>query len=129
MKIENSLKGLCVICDRPITVWQLLICKACNLPCGGKDTILSPESKDGFTIIDTVSDCCNADVELISQTTCSMVCHDKFIIEMQEQFGVEKIIQDMETGKKHKVPVKDIVEKGLKHEDLIKYPQIDEAVI
>jgi len=55
--------------------------------------------------------------------TCSDECHKKFVQEMIKQFGKYKRVEDMETGKEYKVPTEDIIEKGLKHADLVKYPK------
>ena len=42
--------------------------------------------------------------------------------ETDQRFGEYKKVVDAETGKAYKVPVRDIIEKGLKYKDLINYP-------
>jgi hypothetical protein len=55
--------------------------------------------------------------------TCSEKCHQKFIDELVEKFGEHKKIIDQVTGKAYKVPTRDILEKGLSHSNLPKYPE------
>jgi len=54
--------------------------------------------------------------------TCSDECHEKLIEKMVQEFGEYKKVVDVETGKTYKVPIRDILEKGLRHKDLINYP-------
>ena len=54
--------------------------------------------------------------------TCSEECHRELVEKIVREFGEYKKVVDVETGKIYKVPTRDIIEKGLKHEDLIKYP-------
>jgi len=54
--------------------------------------------------------------------TCSEECHRKLVEKLIREFGEYKKIVDAETGKAYKVPVRDIIEKGLKYKDLINYP-------
>ena len=42
---------------------------------------------------------------------------------LEREFGVYKKVVDLETGRTHKVPTRDIIEKGLKHRDLKNYPE------
>ncbi len=59
--------------------------------------------------------------------TCgSEECHKKFIEKLVKEFGEYKKIVDIETGKAYRVPTRVILEKGLRHEDLVKYPLWDE---
>lgn len=55
--------------------------------------------------------------------TCSEDCHRKLVDDLVARFGEFKRVVDAETGKTYKVPTRDILEKGLKHEDLVKYPE------
>lgn len=57
------------------------------------------------------------------ESTCSEECHKKLIDEMVAKFGEYKRIIDAETGKAYKVPIRDILERGLAWKDLIKYPE------
>jgi len=54
--------------------------------------------------------------------TCSEECHKKLIDKLVEEFGEFKKVVDVETGIAYKVPTRDILEHGLKYEDLKKYP-------
>ena len=56
------------------------------------------------------------------QLTCSRECHEKLIEILEKKFGKYKKVVDAETGKVYKVPLRDIIEKGLKHEELKNYP-------
>jgi hypothetical protein len=38
-------------------------------------------------------------------------------------FGEFKKVVDAVTGKAYRVPTRDIIEKGLRHADLVKYPE------
>lgn len=58
--------------------------------------------------------------------TCSDECHDLFMQKLIKEFGEYKIVVDMVTGKEHRVPIVDIIEKGIKQEDLKNYPVVGE---
>ena len=36
---------------------------------------------------------------------------------LEREFGIYKKVVDIETGKIHRVPTRDIIEKGLRHQD------------
>lgn len=55
--------------------------------------------------------------------TCSDDCHEKLVHRLELEFGIYKKALDLETGKTHKVPTRDIIEKGLKRQDLKNYPE------
>jgi len=55
--------------------------------------------------------------------TCSEECHKKLIVQLVNIFGEYKKVVDAVTGKAYKVPTRDILEKGLRHADLPKYPE------
>jgi len=55
--------------------------------------------------------------------TCSEECHEKLVDRLEREFGIYKRVVDNETGKTHRVPTRDIIEKGLRHQDLKKYPE------
>ena len=42
---------------------------------------------------------------------------------LEREFGTYKKVTDLETGNIYTVPTRDIVEKGLKQQDLKKYPE------
>lgn len=55
--------------------------------------------------------------------TCSDECHEKFVHILEQEFGIYKKLVDIVTGKTYKVPTRDIIERGLKYEDLKNYPE------
>jgi len=42
---------------------------------------------------------------------------------LEREFGIYKKVVDIETGKSHRVPTRDIIEKGLRYQDLKSYPE------
>ena len=56
------------------------------------------------------------------RATCSDDCHEKMVYKFEQEFGTYKKVVDDTTGLTHKVPVRDIVERGLKQSELHKYP-------
>jgi len=42
---------------------------------------------------------------------------------MEKEFGIYKKVVDIDTGKIHRVPTRDIIEKGLRQQDLRRYPE------
>lgn len=56
--------------------------------------------------------------------TCSEECHEELIRRLVETLGEYKVVVDAHTGAKHLVPTRVILEKGLKYEDLKRYPVV-----
>jgi predicted nucleic acid-binding Zn ribbon protein len=54
--------------------------------------------------------------------TCSEKCHKIFVEKLIKLFGKYKKVIDINTMIAYKVPTIDIIEKGLRHSDLPKYP-------
>ena len=54
--------------------------------------------------------------------TCSKTCHDELVDCLVAQFGAFKKVVRMRTGVAYKVPTRDILEKGIKEQDLDRYP-------
>lgn len=50
--------------------------------------------------------------------TCSQPCHDELVDRLVAQFGEFKIVVRASTGESFKVPTRDIIEKGLREQDL-----------
>jgi len=57
--------------------------------------------------------------------TCSERCHEELINRLVKEFGEYKIVVDAQTGLKHKVPTRDILEHGLRYDDLGVYPVVE----
>ncbi len=56
--------------------------------------------------------------------TCSDDHHEELIHRFELDFGSYKRVTDLETGKVHKVPLRDLIEKGLRQQDLKHYPEL-----
>ena len=54
--------------------------------------------------------------------TCGDDCHEKAVDFIESQFGVYKKVVDAVSGNIYKVPIRDIIELGLKQQDLKNYP-------
>jgi len=58
--------------------------------------------------------------------TCgSRGCHEAFVKAMEEVCGKDKIVEDVATGKRYRVPTRFIIEEGLKHSLLQLFPRVD----
>ncbi|MDD5701384.1 MAG: hypothetical protein PHU23_04960 [Dehalococcoidales bacterium] len=57
------------------------------------------------------------------QSTCSTLCHNELVRYYTWRFGEFKKIVRISTGEAFKVPMKDIIEKGICEQDLDKYPR------
>ena len=56
--------------------------------------------------------------------TCCEDHHEEFVMKVEAKVGTHKRILSMVTGKTHWVPVRDIIEKGIRHDDLASYPVV-----
>lgn len=65
---------------------------------------------------------CNGPKDNITYMTCGQKCHDIFIEFCEKKFGESKRVIDIHTGISHMVPTRDIIEKGLRHDNLKNYP-------
>lgn len=54
--------------------------------------------------------------------TCSDKCHDELALKIVKEFGEFKKVVRTSTGEVFKVPTIDIIEYGLREQDLDKYP-------
>ncbi len=66
---------------------------------------------------------CGATLEGEHKVTCSDDCHEELIHRFELTFGTYKRVTDLETMKVHKVPLREIIENGLRQEDLKNYPE------
>ena len=53
-------------------------------------------------------------------------CHEAFVDKMIASFGQFKKVTRMTTGQTFKVPIRDIIERGVREQDLDKYPLWEE---
>ncbi len=60
------------------------------------------------------------------QQTCSDVCHEELVKRLVARFGPFKRIVRVSTGVAYKVPTRDLIEKGLREQDLDQYPTWEE---
>jgi len=68
---------------------------------------------------------CGKTFEKGREVTCSQVCHDELVNRLMSQFGEYKKVVRMTTGEAFKVPTRDILEKGIREQDLDQYPRWD----
>lgn len=61
------------------------------------------------------------------ELTCSENCHEIFIERLIAQFGEYKKVVRMSTGIAYRVPTRDIIERGIREEELDQYPQWEEV--
>jgi protein-arginine kinase activator protein McsA len=59
--------------------------------------------------------------------TCCQECHDRFLNYMVFRYGEFKRVIRQSTGEAFKVPVRDIIEHGIKEQDLDRYPKWEQA--
>lgn len=58
--------------------------------------------------------------------TCSDQCHEELVKRLIAEFGEYKKIVRQSTGVAYRVPTRDIIERGLKEEELEQYPVWEE---
>jgi RNA polymerase subunit RPABC4/transcription elongation factor Spt4 len=66
---------------------------------------------------------------MLYEFTCSPMCHDMYVENCIQNLitilGTDtKIITDSVSGLRYSVPIRDILTKGLKYQDLSKYPLV-----
>ena len=120
MNFENANQSLCVICECPIADGGSYRCRQCRKVCEVFSTVRSPGN---FLLVDVTSQCCGADVDMLKSITCCAACHEAFVGEMEREFGTHKKIVRMRTGEEFRVPVRDMIEVGVREEELDKYPR------
>jgi len=60
------------------------------------------------------------------ELTCSDECHEELVRRLVAEFGEFKKVIRLSTGVAYKVPTRDIIEKGLRGEELAQYPLWEE---
>ena len=66
---------------------------------------------------------CGTPFQADNKVTCSQECHDRFVKLMEFKYGPTKKIIRETTGEAFRVPVRDIIEKGVREQDLDQYPK------
>lgn len=56
------------------------------------------------------------------EITCSDTCHEILILKLERKFGKFKKVVRSSTGVAYRVPLREIAEKGLREQDLDRYP-------
>jgi len=60
------------------------------------------------------------------ELTCSDQCHEELVKQLVAEFGEFKKVVRMTTGVAYKVPTRDIIEHGVKEQELDRYPLWEE---
>ena len=63
-----------------------------------------------------------------NKITCSPACHERLVACLEAEYGTHKQCVRISTGEAFRVPLRDIIEKGLREQDLDQYPHWDEGV-
>ena len=58
--------------------------------------------------------------------TCSDQCHERLVACLEGRFGTHKRVVRVPTGEEFRVPLRTIIEVGIREVDLDKYPRWDE---
>jgi len=66
---------------------------------------------------------CGGPVTEAGRLTCSKECHDKFANLLIFKYGEFKMVCRQRTGERFKVPLRDLIEKVVREQDLDKYPK------
>ncbi|MDP2660952.1 MAG: hypothetical protein Q8R28_09510 [Dehalococcoidia bacterium] len=59
----------------------------------------------------------------VGSATCGPTCHEELVAWFEREVGTHKRVTRMTTGETFMVPVRDIIEKGVREEDLDQYPR------
>jgi len=76
-------------------------------------------------MLDRVCAVCGVSIP-VDRLTCGDDCHEKAVDFIESQFGVYKKVVDAVSGIIYRVPIRDIIELGLKQQDLKNYPPWEE---
>ena len=114
---KNVKNNFCIMCKKSLDSPSYHICIKCHKIC---DIDLTEISKE---LMDAKSKCCNADVQMHQKITCGNVCHEKYILQMTQEYGKFKKVVDLESQIAYRIPIRKIIEEGLQFEDLGNYPR------
>lgn len=99
----------CEVCQKKING---SVCVVCEKNC---EVVMLPDGGG-------LSHCCGAAILL--RQTCGRDCHEVFIQNVERRYGKYKVIQDLETGRRYSVPVRRIIEKGIRYSELHEFPEV-----
>lgn len=60
-----------------------------------------------------------------AKTCGAKLCHEAFVKRCEREFGPKKRVVDLPRGKVYEVPLRDIIEKGIKQKNLPRYPEVE----
>lgn len=124
MKTKMIQPERCVICSAALKNRGFVLCLKCKQPCDAWSDV--PEHNKTnvgqWGVIFAYSTCCNADIEMHTQATCSQICHDMLLQWQQNDLGQEVQVTNPVTGKAHVIPAADLIAKGVIN-DLTVYPE------
>ena len=63
----------------------------------------------------------------VPKLTCSDACHERLVALLEAEFGTHKQCVRMSTGEVFRVPTRDIIERGIREQDLDQYPHWHEG--
>ncbi len=70
---------------------------------------------------------CHGEYESGRELTCSDECHAELVKRLIARFGEFKKVVRQSTGIAYKVPIRDIIERGIREQDLDQYPLWEKA--
>ena len=73
--------------------------------------------------MDDITTCCHAVVDVQTKATCSDRCHEDLVSEIEREFGAEKVVIGSD-GRKHRVPTRVFLKRGLRDEEILHYPEV-----
>ncbi|MEK6880021.1 MAG: hypothetical protein AABY22_10455 [Nanoarchaeota archaeon] len=124
--MENYLAKNCIICHNQIAP-SSVICAICRQPCSIGN--MPEEVRQKPVIFDAKSNCCDGDIDFATiKNTCSDECHEALVKKMEHDFGKFKRVVDAESGLVHKIPVRTIIENGIKQTNLKNFPLWDDGI-
>ncbi len=116
---KNVKDNFCIVCKISLDSPGYYICNKCNKVC---QVVFSKVSTQ---VTGVKSICCNSGVESHQKITCGDYCHEKFVQNMLQEYGLFKKVVDQTSGITYKVPTRTIIETGLRAEELKNFPTWD----
>lgn len=118
--------GLCVACGQAIAPGPRWICRACRRACDIYIADVRERLSADRMTLDIKSACCRADVWPNQRLTCAPKCHDTLVAYLEGEFGTHKKVVRQATGEAFRIPTRDIIDRGIREQDLDRYPRWEE---